>query len=347
MRLLKLANIAWRMRRRTPTFISFNVTNRCTQRCPMCGVWPAPSEELSVAEVTGIFSELRRSGIAAIEVSGGEPFLRSDIFEILRQFDRLGFVYTVTTNGTLLTRELVERLRSCSGLLQLAVSLDSLDRVRYAQLRGADSLPRVLESLEMLAACRGRLPVKLNVTMSRVNRDEILNILEFAKKKRFGMSVFPVVQGSGLAHRAQDPAFAASEAERQEMAELFWRLAQLRRAGEPLWEYSGYYDVAATYVSGGSIGRCDAGRVFLDLRANGDLAACVDLPAVASLRGGAVSQALALVDGEGGRISACSENTPCCYTCTANISETARHPLRFALETLRVRLRSGGGPLPL
>lgn len=340
MRLLKLANAALRMRRRELTFVSFNVTNRCTQRCPMCGVWSAPSDELPVAEIIEIFTGLRRAGAAVIEVSGGEPFLRPDIFEILEAFDRLGYLYTVTTNGTLLTPEILDRLGTCTGLLQLAVSLDSLDCSRYERLRGVDSLPRVLESLDMIAASGRNLPVKLNVTMSRVNRDEILDILACAKERRLGMSVFPVVQGAGLAHRADDDVFSASESERREMADLFRHLVRLRRSGEPLWEYSGYYEVAAEYVMGHSIGTCDAGRVFLDVRANGDLAACVDLPAVASLRAGGVARALALVEGERKHIRRCSENTPCCYTCTANITQTARHPLRYAFETARVRLRA-------
>ncbi len=340
MRLLKLVNIAWRVRRRLPTFIGFNVTNRCTQRCPMCGVWTSPSEELSVAEITRIFSQLRRAGIAVVEVTGGELFLRSDIFEILGVLDRLGFLYTLTTNGTLLTPGLIERLGSCSGLLQLAISCDSLDRQRYAELRGADSLPRLLESMDMIAASRTRFPVKLNVVMSRVNRDEIMDILEFAKGRGLGITVSPVMQGAGFSHRSEDAAFAASEAERVQMAELFRQLADLRRAGEPLWEYSGYYDVAADYVSGRPIRACDAGRVFLDLRANGDLAACLDLPAFASLRSEPLGDALARIEGECSRIQACAQNTPCCYTCTANISETARHPLRFVGETVLVRLRS-------
>jgi cyclic pyranopterin phosphate synthase len=340
MRLPKLANIAWRMRRRVPTFVSFNVTNRCTQRCPMCGVWVTSSEELSVAEIAEILSQLREEGIAAIEISGGEPFLRPDIFEVFSVLDQLGFVYSVNTNGTLLTPDVIERLASCTGLLQLAVSLDSLQRERYAQLRGTDSLPRVLASLELIAAARRRLPVKLNVAMSRVNRDEVYHILEFAKSRGLGMSAFPVAQGAGLAHRGEDAIFDASEDERLEMAELFRHLAVLRRAGEPLWEYSGYYEVAADYVSGRSIALCDAGRVFLDLRANGDLAACVDLPAFASLRGESLGDALMRVDGERLRIQACAQSTPCCYTCTANISETARHPLRFGWESALVWLRS-------
>ncbi len=338
MRLSKLANIAWRMRRRELTFVSFNVTNRCTQRCPMCGVWATPSDEMSVDEIAVMMTQLRAVGVAAIEVSGGEPFLRPDIFEMLAVLDRLGFLYSINTNGTLLTPELIERLASCSGLLQLAVSLDSLDRDRYAQLRGTDSLARVLETLDAIAAAPRRLPAKLNVTMSRVNRDEILDILAFAKQRGLGMSVFPVIQGSGLAHRAEDAAFSASDDERSEMSEMFRNLAKLRRAGEPLWEYSGYYDVAAKYVEGQSIGSCDAGRVFLDIRANGDLACCVDLPAIASLRHDGLSRALAYVARDTAAISACAKNTPCCYTCTANITETARHPIRFAVETARVSL---------
>jgi len=303
-------------------------------------VWSIPSDELSVAEMTEILAKLRKEGFAAVEVSGGEPFLRSDLLEILEVLDGLGFLYSVNTNGTLLTPELIHRLDSRVGLLQLAISLDSLSPERYAQLRGTDSLPRVLQSLDMISVARPRFPVKLNVTMSRMNRDEILDILALAKGRGLGVSVFPVVRGVGHAHRADDPALAATDAELAEMAELFKHLAVLRRAGEPLWEYSGYYDVAAEYVSGHSIGECDAGRVFFDLRANGDLAACVDLPAFASLRTDDAGAAMARVENESARIRECSATTPCCYTCTANITETAQHPVRFALEEARVRMRA-------
>ena len=183
------------------------------------------------------------------------------------------------------------------------------------------------------------------VVMSRVNRDEVLDIVAFSKARRIGVSVLPVAQGAGLEHRSECEIFRASSDEQREMSGVFREFARLRRAGEPLWEYSGFYEMAAKYVAGEPIGECDAGRLFLDLRANGDLAACVDLPAFASLETEPVNEAMTRISDQRERIRQCSEHTPCCYTCTTNVTITANHPVRFALEGARIR-RRGGRVLP-
>jgi MoaA/NifB/PqqE/SkfB family radical SAM enzyme len=328
------------MRQLKPTFISFNVTNRCSQRCPMCRVWQTPAEELALPEMEQIFRDLRRAGFAVMEISGGEPLLRPDIYEIFALLDQTGFWYTTTTNGTLLTPGFVDRLAPLEGLLQLAISLDSLDQERYAYLRGVDSLPKLLLTLDTVASSRLRVPVKLNFTMSVVNYCETLDILRYARERGFYLSVFPVNLGEGFQHRAAEPGLAGSTADRQQMADLFRELARLRRAGEPLWEYSGYYETAAEYVMGRPLTFCDAGRLFFDLHADGGLATCVDLPSYADLRSEPVAHALARIAGERHRIAACRTESGCCYTCTANISVTARHLLQFLGETARVRWRA-------
>ena len=335
----KLLRILWRMRRKAPTFVSFNVSNRCNEACPMCAVWREPGPELPVPELERIFAGLRRFGLMVVEISGGEPFLRPNIGEVFVLLDRLGFLYTTTTNGTVITDELLERLTRADGLIQLAVSLDSLDREVYARLRGVDLLPQVLRTIETLAAARLPKPVKLNQTMSRHNFRETLDILRFAGERGLYLSVFPVNIGHGFAHRAADPLYEASKAEREEMAALFRELARLRRGGYPLWEYSGFYERAADYVLGKSMGFCDAGELYVDLRVDGRLAVCVDQPEFADLRLESVAAAWPRIARQRERIRACSGETPCCYTCTANLSLTAGNQIPFLIETARVRWR--------
>ena len=81
-------------------------------------------------------------------VQGGEPLLRRDLPEILEDLSAIGFHLTLITNGTKVTPKLVERL----GRLPLAisVSLDTLDREQYRQIRGADQLEEVLEGIALL-----------------------------------------------------------------------------------------------------------------------------------------------------------------------------------------------------
>ena len=327
------------MRRFKPTFVSFNSLNSCNQACPMCEVWRRGGEMLSVAEMEPIFADLKRFGFLVTEISGGEPFLREDIYEVFAMLDRLGFLYTAATNGTLLTAEGIGRLRSARGLLQLAISIDSFDPAVYTLLRGRDLLPAVLENLDLLIAARLRFPLKINLVMNRLNYRETLDFLAFAKSKGVYLSVFPVNQGQGFAHRHSDDQYNASAKERAEMAALFLELERLRKAGEPLWEYSGFYRRAADYVLGQPVGPCNAGGLYIDLDADGQVAACLDHEGIGDLRTQGIRELWPKLLAEGAKVKACAENTPCFYTCTYNISITAANQAAFLLETLRVRIR--------
>jgi len=337
--LLKLLRVFWRMRRGKPTFVSFNSLNACNQACPMCAVWRRDGAMLSVAEMEPIFADLKAFGFLVTEISGGEPFLRADIYQIFAMLDRLGLLYTTATNGTLLTPGGIERLREARGLLQIAFSLDSLVPERYAFLRGRNLLPTALANLDLLLAARLRAPVKINLVMNRINFRETFAFLDLARERGIHLSVFPVNQGDGFSHRHSDPQFVASPAEREEMAEIFRELARLRRAGEPLWEYSGFYRGAADYVLGKPVGPCDAGRLYIDLNADGQVAVCLDREGVGDIRTEPIASLWGRLQSQACAVRGCSETTPCFYTCTYNVSITARHQAAFLLETARVRWR--------
>ncbi|MBJ6725708.1 radical SAM protein [Geomesophilobacter sediminis] len=334
-RFLKKARVALRMHRRRPTFVSFNVTNRCNEACPMCSIWRDEGEDLPLAEIERIFTDLRRCGFLVSELSGGEPFLRPDLFEVFKVLDRLGFLYTLTTNGTLVTGEQIERLSDARGLLQLAVSLDSLRRDTYRALRGCDLLPDVLNTLDRIAAAPPPQPVKLNMTLSRLNYQEVFDMIRYARARGFFLSVFPVSLGGGFEHRADHPQFRASSGELREMATVFVELSRLKKEGAPLWEYSGFYEKAAGYLLQRPMGPCGAGELFVDLHSDGKLAPCIDLPTCADLRQESAAAALARMKTQSERIRSCSGASPCCYTCSYNISLTAEHPVRFVLENAR------------
>ncbi|MDD2853655.1 MAG: radical SAM protein [Desulfuromonadaceae bacterium] len=327
------------MRLCKPTFVSFNSLNSCNQTCPMCAVWRQNSNMLTLAEMEPIFRDLKQFGFKVIEISGGEPFLRDDIFEIFAMLDRIGFLYTTATNGTLLTSEVIEKLKMTKGLLQIAVSIDSLNQSTYEHLRGRNFLPVVLQNLEMLLAAKLAFPVKLNLVMNRINYRETVKFLEFAKSKGISLSVFPINQGEGFFHRHSDPQFRATDDELQEMAGIFRELARLRRAGEPLWEYSGFYDLAAEYVLGKPVGPCDAGKMYIDLNADGQVAVCLDHDGVGDIQQTSIKDIWHRLESNQEKIKACNRETPCFYTCTYNISLTARNEFAFLYEAVRVRIR--------
>jgi MoaA/NifB/PqqE/SkfB family radical SAM enzyme len=331
----RAAQVVWRLSRARLAAASINLLNRCNQACPMCEVHGGPDVALSLDDLRRAVRALRHAGVRVVELSGGEPFLRDDLPDVVRLLDGARMLYTFNTNGTVVHDAGVSALRGAAGLLQVAVSLDSLDRERYRLLRGRDQLERALAGIERLRAARLPAPLKLNLAMSRHNEGETPALLEFARARGLFLSVFPVNQGPG-AHRSSDGPFDATSGERERMAARFEGLAALRRRGEPLWEPSAFYLAAADFLRCAPLAPCGAGELYLDVRADGSVAPCVDLPPVATiadLEAGTATEALRAARAA---VVACRRETPCCYTCTVNLAETGEHPVRWAVETARV-----------
>src|SRR5690606_26285836 len=109
---------------------------------------------------------------------GGEPLLRRDVVDVVRRMVGLGLEVSLTTNGLALGK-LAEPLRE-AGLTRLNISIDTLQRERFAALTRRDRIDDVFTGIE--AALRvGFDPVKLNaVPMRGVNDDEFVDLLAYA-----------------------------------------------------------------------------------------------------------------------------------------------------------------------
>jgi molybdenum cofactor biosynthesis enzyme MoaA len=112
-----------------PVLATFQVNLRCNSTCGYCDLplnvgW----YEMTWEEIRGVFSCLYREGVRFVLVQGGEPLLRRDVPEILKDLSAIGFHLMLITNGTKITPQRVERL----GRLQVAISVsrDTLDRVK-------------------------------------------------------------------------------------------------------------------------------------------------------------------------------------------------------------------------
>jgi radical SAM protein with 4Fe4S-binding SPASM domain len=91
--------------------VKIKLTSRCNLLCPYCYYWRIPgSEELTFYQLKKLFEELKEIGCRKIHFSGGEVFLREDIMEIFRNAKNLGFKVCITTNGTLINKEIAKEI---------------------------------------------------------------------------------------------------------------------------------------------------------------------------------------------------------------------------------------------
>lgn len=106
-----------------PLHAMFELTNRCNLRCRHCYVNPAErGDELSLAEIKDLLQQLADAGGLFLSFSGGEPLLRDDFLEIAGYARRLGFTFTLFTNGTLVEPALADALRElCAQRVEISI----------------------------------------------------------------------------------------------------------------------------------------------------------------------------------------------------------------------------------
>ncbi|TMK41956.1 MAG: GTP 3',8-cyclase MoaA [Actinobacteria bacterium] len=171
--------------------LRLSVTDRCNLRCAYCmpaeGLpWLAREEVLSFEELARVVALLAQMGVVDVRLTGGEPLVRRDLPVLVAMLRRIGELreLSLTTNGLLLERDAPALV--AAGVDRFNVSLDSVDRERYAELTRRDALPRVMCGLRRLAevGCPG--PIKVNaVALRGYTEREVLPLAEFARQGRF------------------------------------------------------------------------------------------------------------------------------------------------------------------
>ena len=237
------------------TYLRLSVTDRCDLRCSYCMpermTFLPKKEVLSLEELYELATGFIARGVTKIRITGGEPLVRRDIIDLFSALGRrLGppghgglEELTLTTNGTQLAQHADALARA--GVRRVNVSLDTLDRARFAELTRRDSLPQVLEGI---AAARAEgLKVKLNaVALKGVNEDELPDLIAWGHDEGHDVTLIEVMPLGDVEEERLDQ-YLPLDSVRARL-EARWTLTDSdHRTGGP----STYVDIAET---GGRLG---------------------------------------------------------------------------------------------
>jgi len=173
--------------------LRISITDRCNYRCVYCmpeaGLpWFRTSDVLTLEEIDRLARIMVGLGVRRIRLTGGEPTVRRGLADLIRMLDRhraLGLEgISLTTNGLLL-QEMVGDL-AAAGLNRINVSLDTLDRAKYAAITRRDTLDRVLAGLAEAEKYPSISPIKVNVVAVRgFTEPEILDFARLARERPY------------------------------------------------------------------------------------------------------------------------------------------------------------------
>lgn len=177
---------------------NIRVTNGCNFRCIHC--FPNSSKvgesELTKEELIHLIDELARFKVLHVTFTGGEPFLRKDLVDIVEHANSKGMLVSICTNASLMTDETIERLAQCA-IASLKVSMDGASAETHDKYRGQGKFDELIPKIKKLVAAG--LPVCINSVISRVNFHEYKQILDLARDLNVYEFAFDYIRKMGRA----------------------------------------------------------------------------------------------------------------------------------------------------
>lgn len=179
------------------------VTSRCNLECKMCDQWKTSPElflkELSTKEWFMFIDSVGRTHALAIVITGGEPLLREDMFDIIKYIRSKGIACHVCSNGTLLNKFTVKKLEE-SRLNSISISLDSCSAEIHNKMRGVECFDRVIEGVKFLRRDAPQIKVGINYVITKLNFRGLCRMVPFAESLGVDQIKFDIIH-TNLMHK--------------------------------------------------------------------------------------------------------------------------------------------------
>jgi len=170
-------------------YFQWHITERCNKHCRHCYQSTHPSQELSLDDLRQVVfrmdEALRKWGKqGTLSLTGGEPFIRRDeLFALMDQIDGLDSFdyYDVLTNGSLISDDIINALKSQKKLRRIQVSLEGSQPEINDSIRGKGSFNETLQVIQRLKD--HGLTVSVMTTISRLNYQDIPSLITLLDKE--------------------------------------------------------------------------------------------------------------------------------------------------------------------
>ena len=161
--------------------MAWEITRKCNLNCVHCragserGPYPG---ELSGEKCFEVLDQIREVGTPIVILTGGEPLMREDVFDLARKGDDLGLRMVMATNGTLITPDIIERMKG-SGIKRVSISIDGADEKQHDEFRKVPgAFKGAMEGIRLLR--EGGVEFQINTTVTRHNIGNIEEILDLS-----------------------------------------------------------------------------------------------------------------------------------------------------------------------
>jgi len=304
---------------RFPLHALWEVTQRCPLRCRHCylGGEHEPAE-LDTSEGKDLLGQMAGLGVMFLVITGGEPLLREDLFDLVDEALRLGFAWKILTTGTLLDEKRAQRLADRHPM-NVDISLHGLEETHDALTRVPGSFRAATRAMKMLVGLGVRVRAKMNLTPGGL--EDLPALRELCADMGVSLSIAAAILPTFGGERV-DGSLRVSDGELADYYASCYKSEAGRFGEHRLFEQDELL--------------CNAGRSAFAVSPRGDVRACLSLrrifgnvrerPLREIWRSEAMAAASRFVAGERPGCRACRDER-FCYYCPGSAEAESGHAL--------------------
>ena len=252
--------------------VVWNSTRTCNLKCRHCYMDSDSrryTDELTTDEAKNFIDDLAEFKVPVLLFSGGEPLMRQDFFELAEYANKKNIRPTLSTNGTLITREVAQKIKN-TGVGYVGISLDGLKNVND-KFRGVEgAYQKAMQGIENCVAVGQR--VGLRFTINRHNFEELDKIFDFIEAEKINRVCFYHLVYSGRGNKMMNEDLTPEES-RQAMDKIIERTKDFENRG---------LEKEILTVDN----HCDGVYMYLKFLAEGDIKTAEQIKKYISMNGG-------------------------------------------------------------
>ncbi len=273
-----------------PVYVQFYITARCNLTCEQCNIIYTNSDvrECTLDEIQKIADNFAKMGVAIVLLTGGEPFARKDLPQIIHAFESRGVHVRMQTNG-FATEEQIHAAVEAGGK-DISISLDSLNSGSQDLINGGFN-ESWHQALKAMALFMRYLPkegsfASLGCVLQPQNIGDIEDVVRFGSEISWFTSLVPahVTDFSNpYGFRSFDASLKFRPEELQAVDWVIERIRKMRKEGYLLYDSDQYLDDIKRFVRDEATtwrshnhGICDTPNLYFSLLPNGEFSPCCD-----------------------------------------------------------------------
>lgn len=256
------------------------VTSRCNARCEHCGSSCGdfvPKDEVTKEELCKVLDDIAAHYDPTkimLYVTGGEPLVKKDLFEIMDHANKLGFMWGITTNGILVDEKIIKKMEK-TNMKTVSVSIDGLKGLHESFRRVPGCFDKIVKGLKLMLKCPTITDVQITTVVNKKNIDQLDDILKLVKE--IGVKNWRLIEVNPIGRAKNNDELALGAEGMKRMFNFMFRTRVENPDMAITYGCGHYYGPNLNMALTGTLYQCFTGYWVASILSNGDIYGCPDI----------------------------------------------------------------------